>query len=394
MPVPKQRVINFTRRTLDALTSDGKPRAYVFDRHVSNLGLIVSQTGVKSFICQCTQLGKTRRITLGKYPSMTIEQARRSVPAVLTQIHQGIDPVAQKRRERRASVSLGEVLETYLEAKRHRLKAYTVADYRRSIQETWSDYLARPMTAITASVVLNRNQKRGQASPARTNNAMRVLRALFRFAQRKYGRELFPDIPTDALHEYGVWHKVKRRQTYLKAHQIRPWVEAVNTLPAPIADGFMFLLYSGARLGEAQRLEWINVDLEDRSFLLVDTKSGDDVELPLPAPLVDRLKVRQRKEGFVFPGLQGYPRDAVKKVCALSGVQWSPHDLRRTFLTIADSLDISGLEVKRLAGHQTQEHDVTVGYIISSPERLRRASDKITEYIDQLCPENMVAFRE
>ena len=52
------------------------------------------------------------------------------------------------------------------------------------------------------------------------------------------------------------------------------------------------------------------------------------------------------------------------------------HDLRRTFITIAESLDISAYAVKRLVNHK-MTNDVTAGYIVSDVERLRNPMECI-----------------
>jgi predicted DNA-binding protein len=63
-----------------------------------------------------------------------------------------------------------------------------------------------------------------------------------------------------------------------------------------------------------------------------------------------------------------------------SGVTFTTHDLRRTFATVADSLDIPGYAVKALLNHKTGA-DVTVGYIIADVERLRGPMQRITDYL-------------
>lgn len=59
------------------------------------------------------------------------------------------------------------------------------------------------------------------------------------------------------------------------------------------------------------------------------------------------------------------------------------HDLRRTFITIAESLDISSYSVKALVGYSTGR-DVTAGYIVVDVERLRPAMQRITDHILRL----------
>jgi hypothetical protein len=55
-------------------------------------------------------------------------------------------------------------------------------------------------------------------------------------------------------------------------------------------------------------------------------------------------------------------------------------DLRRTFITVAESLDISACAMKRLLNHNMSA-DVTAGYIISAVERLRKPMQQVTDFI-------------
>jgi len=66
-----------------------------------------------------------------------------------------------------------------------------------------------------------------------------------------------------------------------------------------------------------------------------------------------------------------------------SGMTFTFHDLRRTFITIAESLDISMYSIKRLVNHK-MGHDVTAGYIIPDAERLRAPMQKITDFLSHL----------
>lgn len=63
-----------------------------------------------------------------------------------------------------------------------------------------------------------------------------------------------------------------------------------------------------------------------------------------------------------------------------SGVSFAPLDMRRTFTTIPESLDISAYVLKRLLNHK-MTNDVVAGYIITDIESLRIPLQKITDYI-------------
>ena len=67
-------------------------------------------------------------------------------------------------------------------------------------------------------------------------------------------------------------------------------------------------------------------------------------------------------------------------VTKATGIAFTVHDLRRTFITIAESLDIPAYALKRLMNHK-MTNDVTAGYIIADVERLRKPMQLITDYI-------------
>lgn len=56
------------------------------------------------------------------------------------------------------------------------------------------------------------------------------------------------------------------------------------------------------------------------------------------------------------------------------------HDLRRTFATVAESLDIPAYALKRLMNHKTQG-DVTGGYLVITTERLRAPMERIEDFV-------------
>jgi integrase len=61
-------------------------------------------------------------------------------------------------------------------------------------------------------------------------------------------------------------------------------------------------------------------------------------------------------------------------------ITFTVHDLRRTFITIAEGLDIPAYALKRLLNHKIS-HDVTGGYVIADAERLREPMQKVTDFI-------------
>jgi integrase len=84
-------------------------------------------------------------------------------------------------------------------------------------------------------------------------------------------------------------------------------------------------------------------------------------------------------------------------VAAACGIEISAHDLRRTFITIAESADISPLALKALVNHALGS-DVTSGYVQMTTERLREPAQKVADKLKELCggiapPEGTVPLR-
>ena len=83
-------------------------------------------------------------------------------------------------------------------------------------------------------------------------------------------------------------------------------------------------------------------------------------------------------------------------MAAACGIEISAHDLRRTFITIAESADISPLALKALVNHALGS-DVTSGYVQMTTERLREPAQKVADKMKGCCgiapPEGAVSLR-
>ncbi len=69
----------------------------------------------------------------------------------------------------------------------------------------------------------------------------------------------------------------------------------------------------------------------------------------------------------------------INKITELSGIKFMSHDVRRTFLTIAEMLDVPHYALQKLANHKTT--DITGRYIQADVERLRLPMQRITDFI-------------
>lgn len=155
----------------------------------------------------------------------------------------------------------------------------------------------------------------------------------------------------------------------------------------PVARDFLLMaLFTGMRKSEIAKLRWEHVNLDDHTLLVPDTKNGDPLRLPLSESLV-RLPTARRasipRGEWLFPG-RGTGNHLVEtkrmhhRVSEASGIRFTLYDLRRTFISIAESLDIPHYALKRLFNHRA-DSDVTGGYIVIDVERLRDPVERIAE---------------
>jgi integrase len=391
--------VNLTKTVVDKTPLPASGQLFLRDPNLKGFGVRIMASGIRSFIVEKRINGKVRRVTLGRYGELTCEQARKEAVKLLGQLAMGHNPIAERERERMRALTMEQVFADF--AKARSLKERTLYDYGRLVEVAFAAWKKRPLVAMTRSAVLKLHQELGdQRGEAYANLAMRFLRSLFNFAIAQYedafGRPLMTDNPVLRLTQTRAWYHAERRQTVIKVWELCPWYAAVNALrsEAPgeastVADYLEFLLYTGLRRQEAARLTWEDVDLKDRTIRIADTKNRVPHVLPLPEVLITLLQRRREeaRNGYVFTGEgpQGFlvePKRGVTKVVAASNVSFTLHDLRRTFITIAEGLDIAPYAIKRLVNHKMR-NDVTAGYIVSDVERLRAPMQKIADFLDR-----------
>ncbi|HFF3340135.1 TPA: tyrosine-type recombinase/integrase [Legionella pneumophila] len=395
-----EKGIKLTKTIVDKLEHiPGKTQTFYRDNDLKGFALRITSGGVKSCIVETRINGKVKRVTLGKYGNLTVEEGRKQAKSLLGSVARGDDPIAEKKTKKVHAMTLQQVLNDYLKARKD-LKPRTLNDYQCVLHEVVPDWLDKPLINITREMIAKRHTKHGQAnSKARANNAMRVLRAIFNYAMYEYqdgnGHPIITINPVKYLSHTRAWYRVDRKQTVIKPHQLADWYKAVIVLVETDNyrnallwhDYFLLLLFTGMRKMEAASLRWEDIDLKSKTITLQDTKNHEIHTLPMSDFVYELMERRSRNKTseFVFPAESktGYiyePKKAVNRVVELSGVPFTLHDLRRTFATVADSLDLPAYALKRLLNHK-MNNDVTAGYIMKDVERLRKPMQQVANFI-------------
>ncbi len=100
--------IKITKREVDAIPyAPHDKQQFYWDTELKGFGLRVGNKS-KTFIIQKDMNGKTRRATIGKYGTWSVEEARKDAREQLLQMDKGIDIVAEKREKVAQQITLEE----------------------------------------------------------------------------------------------------------------------------------------------------------------------------------------------------------------------------------------------------------------------------------------------
>lgn len=383
--------IKLTQSAVKGLTfvqPDDKKRQHLyFDTDLKGLGVCVGAKS-KTFFVQRDINGKTVRTSIGRYGVYTVEQAREEARELLMKMGKGINPNKEERPA--ASVTFGDALDLHLKSNKKRSKR-TLKDYRYLSDQYLSDWLKKPLTEITRKDCRERHHKIGEKNgPYVANSAFRVFRAAYNHALKIHDElGVNPTIAVD-------WFPEERRKAAIPSADLTAWYKEVTAMANPIRRDYLrFVLFTGLRRESAAAVRWEHIDWKQKALLIPNPKGGEarKFTLPLSDFLIDLLKERQRceqaktffpKSEWVFPAesKSGHIAEPKEKL----GVKFTIHGLRNTFITVAESLDVSPYAIKMLVNHSLPaKGDVTGGYMSIELERLRAPMQEISDRLRLLC---------
>jgi len=392
----------FTKKELEALEIPQVRKRY-HDTGVPGLIVEIYPNGRKSYrVYKKVRSAKTAtQVSIGVFPDLTIEQARSKARDIINEMALGINPNDKKKLAANESVTLQRVFDDYLTIKK--LSENTVRGYKQVINAYLAKYKNKPLSMLTEEVIkdihttITTGKFKGMRKPskAQADLCMRVVRALFNFAKYEYrgydNAFIFAENPVTILSHQRSWHNVERKSTYVRPHQLKEFLRSIADLrkefeliqdkfALAVCDLVEFALFTGLRKNELLTLPWSQVDLSGKAFYVSKTKNGSPLELPISPYLMklfERRKLNCEGHEFVFyaDNDKGYvvePKKVIKKIADRAKYNFTLHDLRRTFTTIAESANIGTYSIKRLLNHKSQRDDVTAGYTVLTPEELRK----------------------
>jgi hypothetical protein len=272
-----------TKEAVDRATPKGK-RYEIWDDALSGLGLRVEPTGTKSFIFRYRPAGTGRDgvkrfLKIGRYGSLTPDQARNKAKELLGLVASGEDPAAVLA-EARDAAKVADLAAAYLDEVRAKRKPATAGLYRDYLNRLILPEIGRLKAAsVTRAMVAKVHVKIGKRHPVTANRVLACVSSMFAFGEK---RDLLP--PSHVNPAGGMIEKFPEtaRERYLSTDELErlgaaireaettgvPWdvdgtkptakhVPKTNrqTAISPFAAAALrLLLFSGCRLGEILNL--------------------------------------------------------------------------------------------------------------------------------------------
>ncbi len=328
-------LINFTKAYLESLPLPVSGRVEYQDSKTPGLKIRVTSNNVKTFcVLKRVKGGPPLRTTLGRYPAMSIEQARRQASVVLAEIAEGGNPVEVKRALK-AELTFAELFALYLQ--RH---AMVHKKTGKEDEQRYTQYLEKPLgkkkiSAITRDDIATLHLNITSAGhPTVANRVLALLSVVFNRAI-EWG-----------ITEKNPCAKIRRnkevsRERFLQAEELPRFIAALEAEPNHTVRDYIWLsLFSGARQANVLSMQWSDIDFAEGVWHIKMTKNGTPQNVPLPVPALALLKKRKKSlddtSNFVFPGkgVTGHlvePKKAWAAILLRANITGLRiHDLRRT----------------------------------------------------------------
>ena len=320
-----------------------------------------------------------------------IKELRRQANLIVGQLDQGINP---NRPKLGSNITLQQALDNYL--KDARIRESTKLGYRQRIEKHLSVWLNLPLgELIRKGTLLAEHRRIANTKPIAANNALQVLRRILNYTRALH--DSLPGWPTEDLARLGLWAEQKARDRKIHPKEFPEFWQALNALQdAEQKDYFKFLLLTGCRRREALNLSNANVDSRRQELTFRSTKNGEDHTLPYTQTLLKILDRRQEVVGkapLTRLFTLAEPKSITKHIRKSTGMHITPHDLRRTFAAVGNTVTSTAI-LKALLSHKSGL-DVTDDYIgeIDS-ETLRDALLSIEDKISALTQAPIIARLE
>jgi len=359
-----------TAKLTDVRVQSLKPKATryeVWDPAAAGFGVRVTPKGIKSFVYLYRFEGLARRMTIGRYPQLSLSKARLKYASAKAALDdKGIDPgrgLVEGRAASRIAPTVIQLVDEYIEKWAMPRKRSWKEDKRllaHDVIPVLGRKKAAEVTRRDIRLLLDGIIDRG--APITANRVLAVVRKMFRFA---VSRDIVPNNPCEAVEAPA---KEASRDRVLSEPEIQTLWQSLNSnklkMTEPVRLSLRMILVTGQRKGEVVSARWDEMDLAAGWWTIPGEKAKNGLPhrvplSPLALELLKQIRKLSSDSEFLFPSAHGNKtirHDAVSKAVrrdesALNVEHFTPHDLRRTAASQMASAGISRLVISKILNH-------------------------------------------
>jgi len=342
--------VQFTDTTIRAFPAPNKGQSYFWDEKLRGFGIRVSDKGTRTFL---VLIGSGRRQTLGRYPLLTLADARTEAKRLLAEKTLG--------KIRPTHIAFDDAKAGFLKECEQRTKPRTLRDYTRLLNRHYP-FGRKSIAAITAQDIAAILKKLSNV-PSERHHAYTAARAFFRYCVREH------IIETNPLDRIAVLPPNSSRERVLSPGELAKALKLALADRSPFETIVSLLILTGQRRSEIAGLQWDWINRGEFTITLPPeiTKNKREHTFPIGRFGLSIIEsVPRRNSPYLFPAARlvsedttvfngwGKPKAAFDK--KLSITSWTLHDLRRTLRTEWAKLRISKEIAERYINHISGEH--------------------------------------
>lgn len=372
--------INFIKKTLDTLPIPIKgKRLYFYDTKIRGLELMVTDKGTKSFKVYRKLGSKPIRVTLGKYPEMTVELARKEAQRVIADLNTGKNPNEDKKKIRK-EITFNEIFKLFMERHSKPFK-------KRWRNDEWmvnvflKHWFHKKISHIIKYEVQNIHEKiQKENGLYQANRVLALIRIIYNKAI-EWGWDGIN--PAQGIKKY----KEKSRERFLHPDELPQFFKSLDAEANDTIRDYIYIsLFTGARKATVLAMPWGNINLERREWFIPETKNGESLRIHLIDEVVTILKKRMELYGtkeWVFEGTgkTGHlvePKSGWKRILQRAGIKdLRLHDLRRTLGSYQAATGANSYIIGKSLGHKSSE--ATAIYARLNIDPVRDSVEKATQ---------------
>lgn len=377
--------LNFTKAALSKAPPAKKgSKDYYYDEREKGLVLAVTPTGTKSFYLYKRIDGRPERLLLGRFPDISIENARKLATAAKGEIASGANPQKDKRAVR-DEMRFGDLFQDYME-KYSKVHKRSWSYDEREVNKFLKHWFKRKISSFERAEVERLHAKIGKENGVyQANRLLERIRSIFNKAIEWGWAGTNPAIGVKKFKE-------KSRDRFLQPDELPRFFEALANEPNETArDFFMISLLTGARKSNTLAMRWQDISFASATWRVEDTKNGDAQTIHLPKQAMEILTARKwaSESPYVFEGsgTSGHladPKKAWSRILKEAGIDnLRIHDLRRTLGSYQAATGANGYIIGKSLGHRSQQSTAIYARLNLDPvrESVNKATDVMFGYM-------------